>query len=98
MCLFSLQVTKNGIWKALMPSIRSRPECPKYGKKTYFGYSGRHQVHMNFQPSPPLTHMLQLLPRFLQLPNKKLCVTLNLFLFFKNFFKNLFLRKDNFRK
>jgi hypothetical protein len=22
-------------------------------KKTYFGYSGRHQVHMSFQPSPP---------------------------------------------
>jgi hypothetical protein len=22
-------------------------------KKTYFGYSGRHQVHMNFQPPPP---------------------------------------------
>jgi hypothetical protein len=69
MCLFSVQVTKNGIWKALMPSIRSRPEGPKYGKITYFGY-----------------------------PKQKLCVTLNFFLFLKNFFKNLFLRKDNFRK
>ena len=33
MCLFSLQETKIGIWKALMPSIRSRPEGPKYGEK-----------------------------------------------------------------
>jgi hypothetical protein len=38
-----------------VPSRRCRPECPKYGKKAYFGYSGRHQVHMNFQPSPPLS-------------------------------------------
>jgi hypothetical protein len=30
-----------------------RPEGTKYEKKTYFGYSGRHQVHMNFQTSPP---------------------------------------------
>ncbi len=36
-----------------MPSIWSLTEGPKYGKITYFGYSGRHQVHMNFQPSPP---------------------------------------------
>jgi hypothetical protein len=57
MCLFALQVTKNGIWKALMPSKRSRPEGTKYGKKTYFGYSGRHEVHMNFQPSPPSLHV-----------------------------------------
>jgi hypothetical protein len=58
MCPFSLQVTINGFWKALMPSIRSRPEGTKYGKKTYFGYSGRHQVHMNFQPSPtPSLHV-----------------------------------------
>jgi hypothetical protein len=33
MCLFSLKVTKNGIWKDLMPSIRSPPEGPKYGKR-----------------------------------------------------------------
>jgi hypothetical protein len=49
---FFIKSNKNGIWKALMPSIRSRPEGPKYGKTTYFGYSGRHQVHMNFQLSP----------------------------------------------
>jgi hypothetical protein len=29
-----------------------RPEGPKYGKEAYFGYSGRHQVHMNLQPFP----------------------------------------------
>jgi hypothetical protein len=69
MFLFSLQVSKKGIWKALMPSIRSRPEGPKYGeKKNYFGYSGRHQVHMNFQP--PFPALLQLLPRFIQLPKQ----------------------------
>ena len=50
---FFITSNKKWNWKALMPSIRSRPEDPKYGKKTYFGYSGRHQVHMNFQPSPP---------------------------------------------
>ncbi len=47
---------------------------------------------------PPLPHMLQLLPMFLQLPKQKLCVTLNLCLFLKNFLTNLLLRKDNFRK
>ncbi len=35
-----------------MPSLRSRPEGPKYGKEAYFDYFGRHQVYMNFQPSP----------------------------------------------
>ncbi len=40
-----------------MPSIGSRPEGLKYGEKTYFGYSGRHQVYMNFQPSPPSPHV-----------------------------------------
>jgi hypothetical protein len=34
------------------PSRRS-----KIRKKTYFGNSGRHQVHVNFQPSPPSTHV-----------------------------------------
>jgi hypothetical protein len=34
MSLFSLQVSKNEIWKALMPSIGSRPEGLKYGEKT----------------------------------------------------------------
>jgi hypothetical protein len=33
-----------------MPSMRSRLKGPKKGKETYFGYSRRHQVHMNFQP------------------------------------------------
>ena len=56
---FFITSLKNEISKALMPSLRSHPEGPKYGeKKTYFGYSGRHQVHMNFQPSPPpFTHV-----------------------------------------
>jgi hypothetical protein len=65
MCLFSLQVTKNGIWKALMPSIRSRPEGPNYGKKLLliiWAASG--------SALPPLPHMLQLLPRFLCTANK----------------------------
>jgi hypothetical protein len=50
-----------------MPSLRSRPEGPKYGKEAYFGYSGRHQVDMNFQPSRPFPCQLQLQARFLQL-------------------------------
>ncbi len=33
-----------------MPSISSHQEGLKYGK-TYFGYSGWHQLHINFQPS-----------------------------------------------
>ncbi len=37
---------------------------PRRSKIWDMGYSGRHRVHMNFQPSPPLPHMLQLLPRF----------------------------------
>jgi hypothetical protein len=75
------------------------PGRSKIWKNTYFGYSGRHQVHMNFQPSPPPpSHMLQLLPRFLPLPKQELSVTLNLFLCLKNFLTNLFLSKDNFRK
>jgi hypothetical protein len=36
-----------------VPSRECRPEGPKYGKEAYFVYSGRHQVYMNFQPSPP---------------------------------------------
>ncbi len=35
-----------------MPSRGCHPEGPKYGKEAYFGNSGRHQVHMNLQPSP----------------------------------------------
>ncbi len=38
-----------------MPSRGCRPEGPKYGKEAYFGYSGRHQVYMNFQRSHPLS-------------------------------------------
>ncbi len=38
-----------------MLSLRSRPEGPNYGIEAYFGYSGRHQVYMNFQPSPHLS-------------------------------------------
>ncbi len=75
------------------------PRRSKIWKKTYFRYSGRHQVHMNFQPSPPLPHLLQHLPRFLLLQRKKLYATLNFFciiiciiLFFKNFNK-LIIRK-----
>jgi hypothetical protein len=52
MCLTG---SKNEIWKALgRPSKRSHQEGPKYGeKKTYFGYSRRHQEHINFQSLPP---------------------------------------------
>jgi hypothetical protein len=38
-----------------VPSRGCRQEGPKYGKEAYFGYSGRHQVYMNFQPSPSLS-------------------------------------------
>jgi hypothetical protein len=57
-----------------MPSKRSHQEGPKYGgKKTYFGYSGWHQDHINFQSLPPLPlpHMLQLMPRILLLNKLK---------------------------
>jgi hypothetical protein len=41
-----------------MPFIRSCPDSPKYGKNSYFVYSGWHQDNMNFQPSsPPLPHV-----------------------------------------
>ncbi len=36
-----------------MPSRGCRPEGLKYRIEAYFGYSGRHQVHMNLQTSPP---------------------------------------------
>jgi hypothetical protein len=92
MCLFSLKVTKNTIWKALMPSIRSHPECPKYGKKTYFGYSGRHQVHMNFQPSPPPSPPVATPAKVSTAPMEKIicnidffCIIICIILFLKNF-------------
>jgi hypothetical protein len=76
-----------------MPSIRSRPEGPKYGKKICFGYSGRHQVHMNFQPSPPPPSPPVTTPaKVSKAPMAKLYATLNFFgiiiciiLFKKNF-------------
>jgi hypothetical protein len=51
----SFFITSNKKWNAedLKPSIRSHPEGPKYGGKLIFEYSGRHQVHLNFQPFPP---------------------------------------------
>jgi hypothetical protein len=56
-----------------MPSIRSRPAGPKYGKKTYFGYSRWHQVHMNFRPSPPPSpHVAELQKMVYSLEDKKL--------------------------
>jgi hypothetical protein len=41
------------------------PGRSKIRKRKYFGYSGRHQVHMNFPLSPSLPSLLQHLPRFL---------------------------------
>ncbi len=59
--LFSYEVKENWIWKAIMPSTRSRPKNPKYRKNTHFGYNGRHQVRLNFQrppsPSPPVSSL-----------------------------------------
>jgi hypothetical protein len=56
MCLFSLQVTKNLIWKALMPSIGSRPEGPKYGEKnllwTLWAASSSYELPALPPPSP----------------------------------------------
>jgi hypothetical protein len=58
MCLFSLQVTKNTIWKAIMPSIRSRPEGPKYGKKhllwILWAASSSYELPALPPPSPPV--------------------------------------------
>jgi hypothetical protein len=66
-------------------AIRSCPDGPKYGKNTYFGYFGRHQVHMNFQPSPP-PHVATPAKVFTR---QKLSVTLNLFLCLKKLFNKL---------
>jgi hypothetical protein len=74
--LLALQVSKNVIWKALMPSIRSCPEGSKYGKKTNFDYSGRYQLHMNFQPSPPYPNVATP-AKVLLLPHQKLFVICN---------------------
>ena len=49
MCLFSLKVTKNTIWKALMPSIRSRPEGPKYGEKNLRGQKSLGPLKMSLE-------------------------------------------------
>jgi hypothetical protein len=105
MWLFSLQVPKITIWKAFMPSIRSRPEGPKYGEKNllWILQAASSSYELPALP-PPLPHMLQHLPRFLLLPWKKLYATF-IFLYyylyyfiFKKLLTNLLLRKDNFRK
>jgi hypothetical protein len=94
---FFITKTKTGIWKALMPSIRSHPEGPKYGNKlTLYTQGGIKIIWTYSLPPPPLPHMLQFLPGFLLLPQKNLCVTLNLFLFLLNLLTNLFLRKENY--
>ncbi len=62
-----------------MPSTRSRPEGPKYGKKTYFGYSGRHQVHMNFQPSPPLSLPVATPAKVFTAPMEKIICNIEVF-------------------
>jgi hypothetical protein len=98
MCLFSLQVTKNGIWKALVPSIGSRPEGPKCEKKTYFGYSGRHQVHMNFQPSPPPSPHVATPAKVSTAATAKIMYNIEFISVLKKLLTNLLLRKDNFRK
>jgi hypothetical protein len=55
MCLFSLQVIKNTIWKALMPSIRSRPEGPKYGEKNllWILWAASSSYELPALPPPP---------------------------------------------
>ncbi len=86
-----------------MPSIRSRPKDPKYGKKTYFGYSGRHQVHMIFQPSPPPPSPPVATPaKVSTAPMEKIICNIDFFwyyyLYYIVFKKLLTIRKDNFRK
>jgi hypothetical protein len=81
-----------------MPSIRSRPEGPKYGKTTYFGYSGRHQVHMNFQPSPPPSPHVATPAKVSTAPIAKIMCNIGFFFVIIKLLTNLLLRKDNFRK
>ncbi len=62
-------VTKNWYLEVSNAFHKKQPRRSKIWRKklTFFGYSGWHKVHMNFQP-PPHPHMLQLLPRFPMLP------------------------------
>ncbi len=62
-----------------MPSIRSRPEGPKYGKKNFLWILQAASSSYELPARPPLPNMLQHLPRFLLLPWKKSYVTLNFF-------------------
>jgi hypothetical protein len=48
----------------------------KIWKKTYFDYSGRYQLHMNFQPSPPYPNVATP-AKVLLLPHQKLFVICN---------------------
>ena len=91
-------VKRNRTWKALRPSTRSRPEDTTYGKNTYFGYSGRHQVYFNFLRPSLHPHLFKLPPRFLHPPQQKSFVTFLKFFVSKICFTNLLFHKENFRK
>jgi hypothetical protein len=74
-------------------------------KKTYFGYSGRHQVQMNFQPSPPPSPPVATPAKVSTAPMEKIKSNIEFFLYyylyyfvFKKLLTSLLLRKDNFRK
>jgi hypothetical protein len=87
MCLFSLQVTKNGIWKALMPSIRIHPEGTIYGKKNllWILWAASSSYELPALPPPPLPYMLQLPPRFLLLPTAKVMCNMDFIFVLINF-------------
>jgi hypothetical protein len=90
-----------------MPSIRSRPEGPKYGKKNLlwrlWAASSSYELPALPPPSPHVATPAKVSND--KLPEKKLWVTLNLFLDYYFYYfiiikllTNLLLRKDNFRK
>ncbi len=68
------------------------PRRSKLWKKTYFGYSGRHQVHMNFQPSPPPSPPVATPAKVSTAPMEKIICNIEFFLiiiFIILFLKNL---------
>ncbi len=81
-----------------MPSRGCRPEGPRYGKEAYFGYSGRHQVHMNLQPSPPLSLPVATPGKISTAAAANIMCNIAFIFTLQQFLTNLFSRKDNFRK
>jgi hypothetical protein len=92
-------VTKSGIWKAPMPSIKAARKVQDMEKKTYFGYSGRHQVHMNFQTRPASPFPTCCTPAKVSTAVKaKIMHKIEFIFALIILLTNLLLRKDNYQK